>query len=38
GALKGGLLALLRLLRCNILFPGGYDPVPPKRTKPFRRR
>ncbi|MDR0531215.1 MAG: membrane protein insertion efficiency factor YidD [Oscillospiraceae bacterium] len=31
GALKGGLLALGRFLRCNILFPGGYDPVPPKR-------
>lgn len=31
GALKGSLLALLRLLRCNILFPGGYDPVPPKK-------
>jgi len=31
GALKGFFLALLRLLRCNILFPGGYDPVPPKK-------
>lgn len=31
GAFKGGVLALLRLLRCNILFPGGYDPVPPKK-------
>jgi hypothetical protein len=31
GALKGSILALLRLLRCNILFPGGYDPVPPKK-------
>ncbi len=31
GALKGGLLALFRLLRCNPLFPGGYDPVPPKK-------
>ena len=33
GALKGGLLALWRLMRCNILFPGGYDPVPPPKRK-----
>ena len=28
GAFKGSLLTVARLLRCNILFPGGYDPVP----------
>ena len=33
GAWKGTLLAVRRLLRCNILFPGGYDPVPPKKEK-----
>ena len=33
GALKGSFLALLRLLRCNQLFKGGYDPVPPKKEK-----
>ncbi|HOO26103.1 MAG TPA: membrane protein insertion efficiency factor YidD [Clostridiales bacterium] len=33
GALKGGLMAFFRLMRCNIFFPGGYDPVPPKKKK-----
>lgn len=28
GAAKGALLALWRVLRCNPLFRGGYDPVP----------
>ncbi len=27
GALKGGWMAVLRLLRCNPFNPGGYDPV-----------
>lgn len=27
GPLKGGLLALWRILRCNPLSKGGYDPV-----------
>ncbi|MDR2647701.1 MAG: membrane protein insertion efficiency factor YidD [Oscillospiraceae bacterium] len=31
GVLRGGLLAVYRLMRCNIFSPGGVDPVPPKR-------
>ncbi len=33
GALKGGLLAAWRILRCNPISKGGYDPVPLLKTK-----
>ena len=33
GALKGSLMALWRVLRCNPFIPGGYDPVPLKKDK-----
>lgn len=29
GAARGTLMALWRILRCNPLFPGGFDPVEP---------
>lgn len=28
GLLKGGVMAVWRVLRCNPFNPGGYDPVP----------
>jgi len=31
GAAWGLFLAVRRVLRCNVFFPGGYDPVPPKK-------
>lgn len=33
GVFKGGFLGIRRLSRCNILFPGGVDPVPDLKEK-----
>lgn len=37
GAFKGGRLAAWRLLRCNPLCKGGYDPVPDDPCTTLRR-
>lgn len=33
GVLKGSMLAFCRILRCNPFSKGGWDPVPPKKSK-----
>ncbi|MFD2972832.1 membrane protein insertion efficiency factor YidD [Peribacillus deserti] len=33
GAIKGGYLTLIRILKCNPLHPGGFDPVPESKEK-----
>lgn len=38
GAVRGGALALWRLLRCSPLTRGGVDPVPPSRYDDAIRR
>lgn len=36
GILKGGVLTVWRLLRCNPFSKGGYDPVPDKLTGDYK--
>ena len=33
GAIRGTLMAMWRILKCGPWHPGGYDPVPEKKTK-----
>ena len=33
GAVRGGLMALWRILRCNPFSKGGYDPVPRRQNQ-----
>ncbi len=37
GVLRGGLMALWRILRCNPFSKGGYDPVPEDPLTTIRR-
>ncbi|MGH7943789.1 MAG: membrane protein insertion efficiency factor YidD [Opitutaceae bacterium] len=34
GAIAGVVLAAIRLIKCTPLHPGGFDPVPPRRSGP----
>lgn len=38
GLIKGGLLTVFRLLRCNPWSAGGYDPVPPAKASRYQRK
>lgn len=33
GAIAGVTLAAIRLVKCTPLHPGGFDPVPPRRSR-----
>lgn len=37
GPFKGIMLAAWRLMRCQPFCKGGYDPVPPRKTKSNHR-
>ncbi|MBK8135935.1 MAG: membrane protein insertion efficiency factor YidD [Chloroflexi bacterium] len=33
GVFRGGWMGMKRIVRCNPMNPGGFDPVPPKKER-----
>jgi len=38
GVIRGGWLGIKRLSRCNIMFPGGVDPLPELKVRNKRQK